>query len=373
MLSGKLQVKGDVAMEKEEMLRVRAEDAEKLLQDFRSDFEKSGDSKSANQKFDMMELRGQLMVQKKKNQALEMNVKSAEMELAAKIKVDAKKTELIDLLDKKLTKQKHEIDYLFQTAQTLIKEKEAQSKKLSSASEELIKLSKRYVDSEKVANEMRRQNNQLKTMLNSLEGKGKKLVGLAKEKVKSYTDENKRLQEEVEDLRQEIDLGRESLGSKVKTLETTLTATCTDILTQVERLVQKENLDDQGKEELGQIQERIKSLEKTKLDVAKTLSESRASEEANINAKLEAKISELSKQNADILAQVESIKQEREKLKQEMVTLKGQGSEGDSRDREALLEEIKVKNGEIEKLKGELGAIRALVMRSIDGSGQVST
>jgi chromosome segregation ATPase len=277
------------------------------------------------------------------------------------------------LLDRKLSQQQEKIDYLLTTAETLVKEKETQARKLVRASEELTKLSKRYVDNEKITNQLRKHNNELKSMLNSLDGKGKQIAGLAKEKVKSYQEKNQKLQDEMETLKHELDFGKESMGTNIKVLETTLTATCSDILAQVANLVQKENLDDKGQGELAKIQDRLKSLEQAKLDLSGSIEAAASREATELKSQLETKTAEMSKQHADLASQIELLKQENLNLKQEAdASPQGQGQVGDNRDTEALLGEIKGKDEELEKVRAELSAIRALVLGSMGAGTQVS-
>lgn len=144
------------------------------------------------------EMRVRIICQEKNNMALRMELKCAELQVAAKEKIDAKKTRLIELLDNKLAVVEKKNLRLVEMMEQIVKEKDTHSKRLIDATRNMEELGRKLADSERIRQELRIMNNELKSMLENVEGKGTKLAALAKEKVLKYKDENDRMQREID-------------------------------------------------------------------------------------------------------------------------------------------------------------------------------
>ncbi len=252
-------------------------------------------AQQAGSAFDLIELKGKLTSMEKRNKALEIDVKRCELEVRAKVMVDEKKTQLIDLLDKKLAQEKQKIQKVMNMAEEAIRNKEAMAKKLSQATDQIVDLSKRLTESEKIRGELKVGNQQLRVMLNSIEGKGKKIADLAKEKVRQYDTDNKNLKEEV------AKMTREATESKtrISDLQSMLDKNCSKMLEQISALAasSSESWDQQGKADLAEVRQRLADMEE-----ARKLAE--AGERQNLLKALEA--SELL--NKELQAEIEVLK-----------------------------------------------------------------
>ena len=150
---------------------------------------------------EMAELRVRVICQEKNNMALKMELKCAELQVAAKEKVDTQKTRLIELLDAKVANLEKKNNTLIGMVEDLIKDKETRSTRLMDATKNMQDLSDRLVESEKIKRELRVNNSELKTMLGNMEEKGSKIAKLAKEKLSKYRDDNVRMQGEIDDMK----------------------------------------------------------------------------------------------------------------------------------------------------------------------------
>ena len=123
------------------------------------------------------------------------------MQVAAKEKIDAKKTRLVELLDAKLAQVEQKNAQLMDMMEQVVKEKETHSRRMNEATKNMEELGRKLADSEKMNKELRSMNTQLKTMLENMEGKGTKIAQLAKEKVQKYRDENVKMQQQLDQMK----------------------------------------------------------------------------------------------------------------------------------------------------------------------------
>ena len=123
------------------------------------------------------------------------------MQVAAKEKIDAKKTRLVELLDAKLAQLEQKNAQLMDMMEQVVKEKETHSRRMNEATKNMEELGGKLADSEKMNKELRSMNTQLKTMLENMEGKGTKIAQLAKEKVQKYKEENVKMQQQLDQMK----------------------------------------------------------------------------------------------------------------------------------------------------------------------------
>lgn len=153
------------------------------------------------EEMNLAELKVRVVCLEKETMALRMELKCAELQVAAKEKVDAKKTRLVELLDAKLDKVEKRNLQLVEMMEQMVKEKEMHSRRMTEATKNMEELGRKLAGSEKVNNELRSVNSQLKTMLENMEGKGTKIAQLAKEKVQKYKDENVKMQQQLDQMK----------------------------------------------------------------------------------------------------------------------------------------------------------------------------
>jgi len=123
------------------------------------------------------------------------------LQVAAKEKIDAKKTRLVELLDAKLAQVEKKNLHLVEMMEQMVKEKEMHSRRMIEATKNMEELGRKLAESEKVKTELRSVNGQLKTMLENMEGKGTKIAQLAKEKVLKYKEENVKMQQQLDQMK----------------------------------------------------------------------------------------------------------------------------------------------------------------------------
>jgi DNA repair exonuclease SbcCD ATPase subunit len=150
---------------------------------------------------DLAEMKVKIICQEKNNMALRMELKCAELQVAAKEKIDAKKTRLVELLDAKLANVERKNQRLIDMVEQMIRDKDSHCKRLVDATRNMEELGRKLADSERIRQELRNMNNELKVMLDSVEGKGTKLAQLAKEKVIKYKELNERMQRQIDGMK----------------------------------------------------------------------------------------------------------------------------------------------------------------------------
>jgi len=152
---------------------------------------------------EVMELKVKVICQEKNILALKMELKSAELQVDAKNKIDEKKTRLVELLDNKLAAVEKRNAKLLEMLEQMLKDKDANTSRLKDATKNMTDLSKRLGDSERIKTELLRVNSELRKMLDSIETKGSQIAKLAKEKVLKYRDENDAMHLELNNLKDE--------------------------------------------------------------------------------------------------------------------------------------------------------------------------
>lgn len=152
------------------------------------------------QDMETREMRVKIVCLEKNCIALQMEVKCAELQLEAKTKVDAQKTRLVELLDKKVQSLQQKNDRVMEMIETLLKDKNAHSNRLIMATKNMEELSAKLKQSEKLQNELRYTNQELKKMLETVEEKGTQIAKLAKEKVLKYKAEALVAQQELSNI-----------------------------------------------------------------------------------------------------------------------------------------------------------------------------
>jgi len=153
---------------------------------------------------EVMQLKVKVICQEKNILALKMELKSSELQLEAKNKIDEKKTRLVELLDNKLTAMEKRNAKLMDMLEQMLKDKEANTNRLKDATKNMQDLSQRLSDSERIKSELLRVNAELKKMLENLETKGSQIAKLAKEKVLKYRNENDAMQLELNSLKEAV-------------------------------------------------------------------------------------------------------------------------------------------------------------------------
>lgn len=158
-------------------------------------------NRSVLQEMETTELRVKIICLEKNNMALKMEVKCAELQLQAKVKVDTQKTRLIELLDAKVKDLEKKNVHLMDMLEGLLKQKDTHSHRLIDATKHMENLSAKLTESEHMRTELLKMNQELKTMLGNIEDKGSQIAKLAKEKILKYRDEAVKMQQELDDMK----------------------------------------------------------------------------------------------------------------------------------------------------------------------------
>lgn len=158
-------------------------------------------NRSALQEMETTELRVKVICLEKNNMALKMELKCAELQMQAKVKVDTQKTRLIELLDGKVTNLEKKNVHLMDMLEGLLKQKDTHSHRLIEATKHMENLGAKLADSERMRNELRNMNQELKTMLGNIEDKGSQIAKMAKEKILKYKEEAVKMQQQLDDMK----------------------------------------------------------------------------------------------------------------------------------------------------------------------------
>ena len=158
-------------------------------------------NRAALQEMETTELRVKIICLEKNNMALKMELKCAELQMQAKVKVDTQKTRLIELLDGKVTSLEKKNVHLMDMLEGLLKQKDTHSHRLIDATKHMEALAAKLTESERMRNELRNMNQELKTMLGNIEDKGSQIAKMAKEKILKYKDEAVKMQQQLDDMK----------------------------------------------------------------------------------------------------------------------------------------------------------------------------
>ncbi len=205
-----LKMKGEMFEEKEVIWKGHIEDAERNAGEMNDKLKMSVSAAaaaaagpSATSQAEMLELKMKLTTQTKANQVLRIDLKSSEMQLNMKTKIDEGKSKLVELLDKKVTQLDTKNKELRGLLEGAVKDRETTAEKMEDLGGDKD-LSQQLADSEKAYQDVKMVNKELRQMLNELEEKSKKIAMMAKEKVLKYVDQNKILQENIVSLTQQL-------------------------------------------------------------------------------------------------------------------------------------------------------------------------
>ncbi len=205
-----LKMKGEMFEEKEVIWKGHIEDAERNAGEMNDKLKMSVSAAaaaaagpSATSQAEMLELKMKLTTQTKANQVLRIDLKSSEMQLNMKTKIDEGKSKLVELLDKKVTQLDTKNKELRGLLEGAVKDRETTAEKMEELGGDKD-LSQQLADSEKAYQDVKMVNKELRQMLNELEEKSKKIAMMAKEKVLKYVDQNKILQENIVSLTQQL-------------------------------------------------------------------------------------------------------------------------------------------------------------------------
>lgn len=203
-------MKGEMFEEKEVIWKGHIEDAERNAGEMNDKLKMSVSAAaaaaagpSATSQAEMLELKMKLTTQTKANQVLRIDLKSSEMQLNMKTKIDEGKSKLVELLDKKVTQLDTKNKELRGLLEGAVKDRETTAEKMEELGGDKD-LSQQLADSEKAYQDVKMVNKELRQMLNELEEKSKKIAMMAKEKVLKYVDQNKILQENIVSLTQQL-------------------------------------------------------------------------------------------------------------------------------------------------------------------------
>jgi chromosome segregation ATPase len=158
-------------------------------------------NRSVLQEMETTELRVKIICLEKNNMALKMEVKCAELQMQAKVKVDVQKTRLVELLDAKVKNLEKKNVHLMDMLEGLLKQKDTHSHRLIDATKHMEALASKLSDSERMRTELRNMNQELKTMLGNIEDKGSQIAKLAKEKIYKYKEEAVQMQLQLDDMK----------------------------------------------------------------------------------------------------------------------------------------------------------------------------
>jgi len=149
---------------------------------------------------EVTEMKVKIICQEKNILALRMELKAAELQVEARLKVDEKKTRLIELLDNKLASVEKRNIKLMDMVEQMLKDKDGNSTRLRDATKNMQDLTQRLVESERIKSELLRMNAELRKMLENIESKGTQIAKLAKEKVPKYKDEKDQMEQKLSDM-----------------------------------------------------------------------------------------------------------------------------------------------------------------------------
>ncbi len=290
-----------------------------------------GGSPGKKESFDALETKGQLVVLKKQNAALKIEVKAIQMELRSKTIVEDQKSKLIDLLDRKVNQLKEQNKKLLEkqisgeTGASKEGEKKsedstdgqntaASNDELLSAQKTIKELSEKLLYSEKYGERLKNANSELKAMLSDLEQKGVKLMDLAKTKVKSYSEENKQLKSDMGDLSTKVSEGE----AQVKEVQSRLNAAEKE----KDHIVSdKKNLE----EKLDLLTDSIVNKEETNIEIMNEVLKIRDSlaktEEDRVHREFHEKLNNLETENKDLVEALNRTKEDYEQLLSEKKVL----------------------------------------------------
>ena len=129
--------------------------------------------------------------------ALESELAAVTKELLQKKEVDVKKTQLVALLDRKISQLEQRNSELLAMLSTMTEVSDVHTEQFKDTNKGLEELREKLDMNEKRRTMLENSNRELQIMLHSIEDKGQLIARTAKEKLIKYSDENRRLKEQL--------------------------------------------------------------------------------------------------------------------------------------------------------------------------------
>jgi chromosome segregation ATPase len=375
-LQEELQRKEMKWIEKEKFINDQVEASDRQVESLNSTL--SNMQEVLAQNMDLTELKGKVTAQQKQIMALEMDVRSAKIEVDQKNHLDAKKSKLIELLDKRLAQSQEEIQQLqvkknklCNMVDTMLRDKDRQTKKLIEATHQITELCRQNDSRIQEIDALTKSNEELKKMLDDLKFKGVEIAKLAKEKVLKYKDESKNLQKELDALKEGLPPGSceqlEQLQEELKEVAAK-TAAREEHEAQLSELQGQLNAALEGVGEKSEIAELLATLQK---------SESISAEIKTIMAEMKEDRAQMKKERELMETKIAHLERENEGLRKIDVGQVGSGEGENTAKDEEMAAALAAKEKEIEQLKQELSTIKAtigaLLGTGLGGAPQVSS
>ena len=199
-MSTQLKSKQELWTEKEALLQCRIQNAEKTISEMR-DMNKKAIAKkrddSAKEPPSSTELSLELSTEAEYSTALESELAAVTKELLQKKEVDVKKTQLVALLDRKISQLEQRNSELLAMLGTMTDANDVHTEQFKDTNKGLEELREKLDMNEKRRTMLENSNRELQIMLHSIEDKGQLIARTAKEKLIKYSDENRRLKEQL--------------------------------------------------------------------------------------------------------------------------------------------------------------------------------
>lgn len=198
-LSSQLKSKEELWREKEALLTTRIDNAEKSIGEMR-DINKKAIAKkkdAGKEAPTSSEMELELSTEAEYSTALESELAAVTKELLQKKEVDLKKTQLVALLDRKISQLEQRNSELLAMLGTLTEANDVHLEKFKGTNKGLEELKEKLEMNEKRSSMLEKSNKELQIMLHSIEEKGQLIARTAKQKLIQYSDENRRLKEQL--------------------------------------------------------------------------------------------------------------------------------------------------------------------------------
>ena len=362
-LQNELNLKEAVWTEKESRLKNHVEVAEQSLNELRSQIGAS--QSSGTQGFDIAELVGKLAVLQKTNAALEIELKTANLELDNKKQVDSGKTKLIELLDKKVEQLSEQNKRMLTQLETAAEDRQKDAAGSKVANTLLEETMNRMQRADAINEQLQKANEALRKMLENVEEKGQRIGTLAKEKLSLYKEENSKLLANVQGLTREVMV----LKSGGQVGEAGESAAVTVAMETAQNEIQ------QLKAKYEELMEECEELKSAKVTTGSQGSET-ASNQSHVS-QLEAQLTRLMTERADteksltaVRSEVKNVVLDKLKVEEELQVIEVKQKEARSR-HEELLKVMVQRETLANQLELELSEVRAVLQGSEAGQAGI--
>ena len=311
------------------------------------------------------ELMAKIAILQKQNATLQIELKTANLELGSKTQTDAGKTKLIELLDKKIEQLQGQNQRMLVQIENCADDRKRDAEGNKTSHNLIEATMDRLKRADAINGQLQKANDALRKMLESMEEKSQKISTLAKEKLVLYKNENTKLQLTVQQMTKQLALIKAKGGSNATTGESGGDgAGDTDAVAQAIEAALESTRNDV---EMWKAKYEEVHNEYTKLKAAPIAERSEDLADKATAGEASAKVIQLEKEKSEVEKALQQSREEVKKILIERMTVDEEATLVEARQKETkgrhgeLLKELAFKESELRKLELQMAKVNTVV------------